>query len=30
VARHQIDLDEAHRMAHALTYGLVKDTYRLP
>jgi glucuronate isomerase len=30
VARHQIQLDEAHRMAHALTVGLVKDTYRLP
>ena len=30
VARHQIDLEEAPRMAHALAYGLVKDTYRLP
>jgi len=30
VARHQVDLEEAHRMAHALAYGLVKDTYRLP
>jgi glucuronate isomerase len=30
VARHQIDLDEAHRMAHALTYDLVKKTYNLP
>ena len=30
VARHQIDLDEAHRMAHALTYDLVKETYKLP
>ncbi len=30
VTRHQIDLEEAHRMAHALTYGLVKDTYQLP
>ena len=29
VARHQIDLEEARRMAHALAYGLVKDTYRL-
>jgi len=30
VARHQIDLDDAHRMAHALTYDLVKETYKLP
>lgn len=30
VAQHQIDLDTAHQMAHALTYDLVKDTYRLP
>jgi len=29
VARHQVDLEEAHRMAHALAYGLVKETYRL-
>ena len=29
VARHQVDLKEAHRMAHALAYGLVKDTYHL-
>lgn len=30
VARHQIALEDAHRMAQALTYTLVKDTYRLP
>lgn len=30
VARHQIDQQDAHEMAHALAYGLVKDTYRLP
>ena len=30
VTRHQVDLEEAPRIAHALAYGLVKDTYRLP
>lgn len=29
VARHIVDLDEAHRMCRALTYDLVKDAYRL-
>jgi glucuronate isomerase len=30
VARHIIDLDDAREMAHALAYGLAKETYRLP
>lgn len=29
VARHVVDLAEAHTMAHALTYGLAKEAYRL-
>jgi glucuronate isomerase len=29
VARHVIDLDDAREMAHALAYGLVRETYRL-
>ena len=29
VARHVINLDEAHEMAHALAYTLAKDAYRL-
>ena len=29
VARHIIDLDDAREMAHALAYGLAKETYRL-
>jgi glucuronate isomerase len=29
VARHQLSMDEAHEMAHALAVGLVRDTYRL-
>lgn len=29
VARHQIDLEEARRMARALTYDLVRETYNL-
>ena len=29
VARHIVDMQDAHRMAHALAYDLVKDTYKL-
>jgi glucuronate isomerase len=29
VAEHRIEIDEAHEVAHALTYGLVKQAYRL-
>lgn len=29
VAEHRLDLDEAHELAHALTYGLVKQAYKL-
>jgi glucuronate isomerase len=29
VARHVIELDDAREMAHALAYGLVRETYRL-
>ncbi|MGA8043417.1 MAG: glucuronate isomerase [Terracidiphilus sp.] len=29
VAEHRLDEDEAHEVAHALTYGLVKKAYRL-
>lgn len=29
VARHQLDLDEAHEVMHALTYDLVRKTYKL-
>ncbi len=29
VADHRLDEDEAHELAHALTYGLVKKAYRL-
>jgi glucuronate isomerase len=29
VAEHRIDEDEAHDVAHALAYGLVKEAYRL-
>jgi glucuronate isomerase len=29
VARHIVDLDDAREMAHALAYGLAKETYRL-
>jgi len=29
VARHQIDMDEAHEIMEALTVGLVRDTYNL-
>jgi hypothetical protein len=29
VAGHQVDLEEAHRMAYALAYGLVQNTYHL-
>ncbi|WP_396593897.1 glucuronate isomerase [Brevundimonas sp. R86498] len=29
VAEHRLEEDEAHELAHALTYGLVKETYRL-
>jgi glucuronate isomerase len=29
VARHIIDLSDAHQMARALAYDLAKDTYRL-
>jgi glucuronate isomerase len=29
VARHVVDLSDAREMAHALAYGLVKETYRL-
>jgi glucuronate isomerase len=29
VARHQIDLDEAHEIMQALAVGLVRDTYNL-
>ena len=30
VARHIIDMSDAREMAHALAYGQVKETYRLP
>ena len=29
VADHRLEIDEAHELAHALTYGLVKQAYRL-
>jgi glucuronate isomerase len=29
VARHRVDLDDAHEMARALAYDLAKDAYRL-
>jgi hypothetical protein len=29
VARHQIEMDEAHEIMEALTVGLVRDTYNL-
>jgi glucuronate isomerase len=29
VARHVVEPDEAHEMAHALAYGLAKETYKL-
>lgn len=29
VARHIVDMDDAREMAHALAYGLAKETYRL-
>jgi glucuronate isomerase len=29
VAEHRLNEDEAHEVAHALTYGLVKQAYKL-